>query len=132
MFLKGLDSNYALLMREAGLEWRNGDGSEIDIFPSFRSRGAGCLRVRLWVGKSRLSTLPYAMNLADEACEAGLKVQPVMDGFLRNMDQVRLPEKEICIPFQLSEASGGTRKSGCSTHKHQSNGLSRHTWRAIR
>ncbi len=78
MFLNGLDSNYALLMRRAGLEWRNRDGSDVDIFPFFRSKGAGCLRIRIWVGKSGPSRLPYAMNLADEACEAGLKIQPVI------------------------------------------------------
>jgi len=78
MFLTGLDANYVPLMRKAGREWRDRDGREIDLFPFLRSKGASCLRIRIWVGNSGPSRLPYGMRLAEEAWKAGLKIQPTI------------------------------------------------------
>ena len=79
MFLNGLDMNYVPLMKEVGLGWRDEAGQEIDdLFSFFRCKGASCLRIRIWVGDSGPSRLPYAMNLAEEACKADLKIQPTI------------------------------------------------------
>jgi len=79
MFLNGLDMNYIPLMKEVGLGWRDESGQEIDdLFSFFRCKGANCLRIRIWVGDSGPSRLPYAMKLAEEACKADLKIQPTI------------------------------------------------------
>lgn len=79
MFANGLDMNYVLLMKKAGLRWRDEHKREVsDLFSFFRSKGANCIRVRIWFGDAGPSRLPYALNLADEACSADLKIQPTI------------------------------------------------------
>jgi len=95
MFLNGLDMNFIPLMEELGLKWRDEDRREIDnLFSFFTSKGANCLRVRIWVGDSGPSRLPYAMNLAERACEAGLKIQPTIFLSDRWADLYKQPEPE--------------------------------------
>lgn len=79
MLLNGLDMNYAPLMKGLGLKWRDGDGREIDdLFAFFKDKGANCLRVRIWVGGSGPSRLPYALKLAEEAYTLDFKIQPTI------------------------------------------------------
>jgi len=78
MFVNGLDMNYAPLMEKVGLKWGDEYRQEIDLFPFLRCKGANCLRVRIWVGNSGPSRLPYAMNLIERAYEVDLKIQPTI------------------------------------------------------
>jgi len=95
MFLNGLDMNYVPLMEELGLKWRDEDKREInDLFSFFKSKGANCLRVRIWIGDSGPSRLPYAMNLAEKAYEADLKIQPTIFLSDRWADLYKQPEPE--------------------------------------
>ncbi|MBS7613818.1 glycosyl hydrolase 53 family protein [Candidatus Bathyarchaeota archaeon] len=71
--------NYALLMKGLGLKWRDRDGKEIDdLFTFFKSKGVNRLRVRIWVGGSGPSRLPYALKLAEEAYMLDFKIQPTI------------------------------------------------------
>jgi len=78
MFVNGLDMNYAPLMEKVGLKWGDEYRQEIDLFPFLKCKGANCLRVRIWVGNSGPSRLPYAMNLIERAYEVDLKIQPTI------------------------------------------------------
>jgi len=107
MFLNGLDVNYVSLMEETGLKWRDEDKREIDdLFSFFRCKGANCLRVRIWVGDSGPSRLPYAMNLAENACRVDLKVQSTI--FLSDSwaDLYKQPEPESWTSLDLQDKLG--------------------------
>jgi arabinogalactan endo-1,4-beta-galactosidase len=87
--------NYAPLMKELGLKWRRPDGSEIDdLLLFFKSKGANCLRIRIWFGESGPSTLSYALKLAEEAYALDFKIQPTI--FLSDSwaDLYKQPEPE--------------------------------------
>jgi len=82
-------------MEEIGLGWRDEDKREINnLFPFFKSKGANCLRVRIWIGDSGPSRLPYAMNLAERAYRADLKIQPTIFLSDRWADLYKQPEPE--------------------------------------
>jgi len=104
MFLNGLDMNYIPLMEESGHKWIDEGKQGIeDLFSFFRNRGANCLRVRIWVGDSGPSRLPYAMSLADRACKADLKIQPTI--FLSDVwsDLYKQPQPKIWAPFGFND-----------------------------
>jgi len=79
MFLNGVDINYAPLMEELGFRWKTESGEEVDDLVSFfKSVGINCVRLRIWFGDSGPSRLPYALKLAERACEAGMRIQPTI------------------------------------------------------
>jgi arabinogalactan endo-1,4-beta-galactosidase len=103
MFLNGLDMNYAPLMKELGLKWRDIDGREIeDLFAFFKGKGVNCLRVRIWFGESGPSTPSYALKLAEEAYALDFKIQPTIflsDGWADLYKQPG-PEDWVSLDFQ--------------------------------
>ncbi|MEM3465746.1 MAG: glycosyl hydrolase 53 family protein [Candidatus Jordarchaeales archaeon] len=79
MFLNGIDSNYAPLMEELGFRWKTGSGGEMDnLFSFFKGLGVNCIRIRIWLGDSGPSRLPYALRLAEKALEVGMRIQPTI------------------------------------------------------
>jgi len=62
-FLLGVDSNYALFMRQEGLEWR-ADAGPVDLFRLYSGQQVGWLRVRVWTGNDGPSGLRYAGQTA--------------------------------------------------------------------
>jgi arabinogalactan endo-1,4-beta-galactosidase len=79
MFLNGIDANYVPLMEEVGLRWLNENGEEInDIFSFLKTKSVNCLRVRIWVGESGPSRLPYVIKIVKRASKIGFKVQPTI------------------------------------------------------
>jgi len=104
MFLNGLDMNYVPLMEELGLKWKDEDRREIhNLFSFFKSKGANCLRVRIWIGDSGPSRLTYAMNLAEKAYEADLKIQPTIFLSDRWADLYKQPEPESWASLNLQD-----------------------------
>lgn len=79
MFLNGIDCNYAPLMEELGFRWKTESGKEVDdLLSFFKGVGINCVRLRIWFGDSGPSRLPYALKLAERACEVGMKIQPTI------------------------------------------------------
>jgi len=104
MFLNGLDMNYVPIMKAQGIKWMDEDKQEIDdLFEFFKQMGANCLRIRIWVGDSGPSRLPYALNLAEMACNAGMKIQPTIflsDGWA---DLYKQPEPKSWASLDFRE-----------------------------
>lgn len=102
--INGIDMNYMPLMKEQGLKWKKRNGDEItNLFNFFKERGINALRLRIWVGESGPSRLPYALRLAEEACEAGYKIQPVIFLSDRWSDLYKQPAPKEWASLSLSE-----------------------------
>lgn len=103
MFLNGIDANYIPLMEKMNFKWKTESGKEIgDILSFFKDVGINCMRTRIWFGDSGPSRLPYALKLAERACEVNMKIQPTifLSDSWADLFKQPAPAMWISLPFE--------------------------------